>query len=239
MRTVLTRSSSRPARRDLENLFGDTPPQDETTSRRGSASSQWSTATVISGPSTTYKHQPQTQSTSPASTSSGDDDLGHLYQGLPRDAKIGIIVGIVALVTLTLLGCGLCFLDCRRRERRRKERRRIRGAGVVTLEMDMRDRKTQSKKRAHHGLWDHLKSTDGSGRKETSDVTQENVQDAQNAERVANQANLVSIRTEPGAGWSTSQFPRDRTSTVSSVPSSKSSVGVKPSLLRSSVEGGA
>ena len=238
MRTVLSRSSSRPARRDLENLFGDAPPQSDTMSGTESVSSQRSAATGTSSPTTTYQHQPQIPTSSPTSPSSGDDDLGHLYSSLPRDAKIGIIVGIVALVSLTLLGCGLCFLDCRRRERRRRERRRGRSAGVVTLETGMRDRQPPPKKPIHQGLWDHLKPTGGNGGNDTFGISMEDIQDARDAERVARQTNFVSVRTDPVAGWSTSQSPRDRASVVSSVPSSKSSVGVKPSLLRDSLEGG-
>ena len=231
-RTILPRPYSQPAPRDLENLFGDAAPQEETTTRPASETLQLDIATETSGPSATHQHQSPLLTPSPTNTPSKDDDLGHMYQNLPRDAKIGIIVGIIALVFLTLLGCGLCFLDCRRRTRKRKERKESHDTQLVTLEMEMRNEQTAAKRPTRKGLWDHLKPVNGSKEAVHSNTP---IDDTHNITR---RDSISTTTNDTATKWPTSHLTRDRASTVSSVPSTISSAGV-PALPRSFIDGGA
>ena len=233
-RTILPRPVSRPPRRDLENLFGDAVPPEETTTRFASESLQMNVATATNGLSETHPHQTPTSASSPATTSSKEDDLGHLYQNLPRDAKIGIIVGIVAIVFLSLLGCGMCFLDCRRRTRKRKEQRENVDTQSEMLEMQMRNEEMEKKPPVHKGLWDHLKPVSGSREAITSNTATENTQD------ITRHDSITTTRNDTAANWTTSHSSRDRASVVSSVPSSiSSSAGGVPALPTNFIDGGA
>lgn len=225
--------SPRSALPDLENPFGDpfgdAGFQAQSTTQSSTGISRWSAPTGINSLSMTYVHQPSVADAQPTETNSNDEDLGSLFQGLPKDAKIGLIVGIVVIVSLSLVGCGMCFLDCKRRQHKRRERRQNREAELVMLEMEMRDgQTTDQQRRAKVGLWDHLKPASGERGVNVAGDTSANVR----RDSTIESSRSDSVASRPQA------IPRDRVSIVSSVPSVISSVGQRPALPRSFLNGG-
>ncbi|KAL1593892.1 ATP-dependent DNA helicase chl1, partial [Paraconiothyrium brasiliense] len=163
--------SQRSALPDLENLFGDATFQAQSTTQTNTRSSLRIMPTGTNNMPLTYIHQPTVADPRPTNTHSDDENLGSLYQGLPRDAKIGIIISIVVIVSLSLLGCGMCFLDCRRRQRKRKERRDTHEAELMMLEMEIINGHREQQKCARKGLWDHLKPASGNEAAISTEVT--------------------------------------------------------------------
>lgn len=241
MTTILATSLfQRSALPDLENLFGDATFQAQSTTQSNTESSQWSVPTRANDMSMTYVHQPSAADPQPTNTNLDNENLSTLYQGLPREAKIGIIVSIVVIVSLSLLSCGMCFLTCRRRQRKRKARLESREAETVMLEMEMRNGQTEPQRRVRGGLWDHLKPASGDG---VIDAAQMAEAEARHAaiERYPRDGRDDSIieSSRKDSGASRSQvIPRDRVSIVSSVPSVGSSTSARLALPQSFLDGG-
>ncbi|KAJ4303590.1 hypothetical protein N0V90_002489 [Kalmusia sp. IMI 367209] len=241
---ILSQPSLHTALPDLENLFGDATFGGQSTTQGNFESSPGSTPTGTDGLPLTRQRHPSTAAPQETGTESKDDNLGAAYQGLPKDAKIGIIVGIVVIVLLSLLGCGMCFLDCRRRHRRRKERRDNRDSELMMLEMEMRNGQTEQQRRTRKGLWDHLKPANGDEDKLVANVTTADASevttkpDAPNVRKDSTIGTIGSTRNGSDAGWSPAYIPRDRASIVSSVPSLTSSASGRPALPRSFLDGG-
>jgi hypothetical protein len=224
---------------DLENLFGDATPQAQSTTQTSTGSSQWSMPTDMNSIPMTHAHQPSTADPGPTNIPD-DGNLGTIFQGLPGNAKIGLIVGIVVIVALSVLGCGMCFLDCRRRQQKRKERRTSRQAESTMLEMEMRNGHTEQR-RVRRGLWDHLKPASGDGGvnlAEAADTETRHAAMRTNARGWRNDSTVESSRSNSVASRSPA-VPRDRVSVVSSVPSVVSPVGVRPALPQSFLDDGA
>ncbi|KAK7183347.1 hypothetical protein PSPO01_10596 [Paraphaeosphaeria sporulosa] len=217
---------------DLENLFGDATFEAQPTTQSNTASPQWSAPTGANDMPMTYVHQPSAADPQPTDITHDDENLSALYQGLPRDAKIGIIVGIVVIVSLSLLSCGMCFLNCRRRQRKRKARRESREAETVMLEMEMRNRHAEPQRRVRKGLWDHLKPAGGDGAVNAIQMAEAE------ARHDAMERNPRDGRNDSIVETARSILPRDRVSIVSSVPSVISSTGARPALPRSFLDSG-
>ncbi|KAL5441534.1 hypothetical protein PMIN07_005276 [Paraphaeosphaeria minitans] len=226
---------------DLENLFGDATFEAQPTTQSKTASSQWSVPTAANDMSMTYVHQPSAADPQPSGTTPDDENPSTLYQGLPINAKIGIIVGIVVIVSLSLLSCGMCFLNCKRRQRKRKARRESREAETVMLEMEMRNGQAGPQRCVRKGLWDHLKPAGGD---EAVDATQMAEAEARHDAMERNPRDgrhdsiVESARSDSVASRSR-VTPRDRVSIVSSVPSIISSTGTRPALPSSFIDRGA
>lgn len=228
MITLLPQPSLHRVPRDLENLFGDASFRGETTTLADIGSSQGITPTGNNGLTMPYQHQPSTATHLPTNTGVNDDNLGSLYQSLSKDARIGLIVGIVVIISLTLLGCGMCFLDCRKRQRSRKARRESRDTELTMLEMEMRNGQADPQRRERNGLWDHLRPAGDKENGDDTDVASRNARDPMRQD-----STIDSTRSEISVGSSRAHETGDKASVVSSVPSLAPSAGGRAVLPRS------
>jgi hypothetical protein len=78
--------------------------------------------------------------------------------GISKEIKIGIIVGIVIVVILTLIAVGYCLLDGRRRMRTWREKRSARAdADCNMLQAELENGRTARRDSNTGGLWDRLR----------------------------------------------------------------------------------
>lgn len=241
---IISPISPRTALPDLENLFGDVSLGAQSTSQSNSGPSASSPSIDTNGTPVNQQQHASASDPQETSTRAKDESLGASYQGLPKEAKIGIIVGIVVVVLLAVLGCGMCFLDCRRRQKKRREKRDARDGDVLMLEMEMRNGHTGQQKLTQRGLWDHLKPANGKDESKTglvppADAAQAKMTfESSNTRKDSTIGSVGSARHGSDAGLSQAHFSRDRGSVVSSVPSLTSSSGGMPALPGSFLGGG-
>ncbi|KAF2876578.1 hypothetical protein BDV95DRAFT_561116 [Massariosphaeria phaeospora] len=176
------------------------------------------------------------QETAPLTTQNG-------FQAIPKEQRIGIIVGVTVVAVLSAIAVGMCIIDFKRRMRKKRAARLNGRSELDMLENEIRGGRTghiRPQGTNHRGLWDSLRvvPTKEASRESRlgssipADTLQRNVATAASQRDASGVSAGSSTRTrhESDHEWILAYTPRERASIVSSEGSSGLSVTSKPTV---------